>query len=81
LSALPGLRCFRSDANMVLVQLPDAGVSGGNAAAAAFARMRDRGVLVKDVSGMHPLLRNCLRLTVGTADENRAMLEALKECP
>jgi len=29
---------------------------------------------------MHPLLRNCLRLTVGTADENRAMLQALKEC-
>jgi histidinol-phosphate aminotransferase len=80
LSALPGLRCFRSDANMVLVRLPDAGAPGGNAAAATFLRMRDKGVLVKDVSGMHPLLRNCLRLTVGTADENRAMLEALKEC-
>jgi len=80
LSALPGVRCFPSDANMLLVRLPDAGPSGAGASAAAFAAMRARGVLVKDVSGMHPLLRNCLRLTVGTADENRAMLQALKEC-
>jgi len=80
LSQLPGLRCFNSDANMLLVRLPDAGATGDGAAKAAFAGMRARGVLVKDVSGMHPLLRNCLRLTVGTADENRAMLQALKEC-
>ena len=80
LSALSGVRCFRSDANMLLVRLPDAGADGAGASAAAFAAMRARGVLVKDVSPMHPLLRNCLRLTVGTADENRAMLHALKEC-
>ena len=49
-------------------------------ATAAFSALRARGVLIKDVSAMHPLLRNCLRLTVGTADENRAMLQALKEC-
>ena len=80
LSALPGVCCFRSDANMLLVRLPDAGKSGAGASAAAFAAMRANGVLVKDVSAMHPLLRNCLRLTVGTSDENRAMLQALKEC-
>ncbi len=79
LTALPGLRCFRSDANMLLVRLPDAGEGGAGGSAAAFAALRKRGVLVKDVSAMHPLLRNCLRLTVGTADENRAMLQALKE--
>jgi histidinol-phosphate aminotransferase len=80
LSALPGVRCFRSDANMLLVRLPDAGPGGAGASAAAFSALRARGVLIKDVSAMHPLLRNCLRLTVGTADENRAMLQALKEC-
>ncbi len=79
LSELPGVRCFRSDANMLLVRLPDAGEGGAGASAAAFAAMRARGVLVKDVSPLHPLLRNCLRLTVGTTDENRAMLQALKE--
>ena len=40
--------------------------------------MKARGVLVKNVSKMHPLLANCLRLTVGTADENTQMLAALQ---
>ncbi len=80
LAELPGVTCFRSDANMLLVRLPDAAVAGENTAAKAFAAMRSAGVLVKDVSGMHPLLRNCLRLTVGTTDENHALVQALKEC-
>ena len=41
--------------------------------------MKKRGVLVKNVSAMHPLLANCLRLTVGTREENAQMLAALKE--
>ena len=43
------------------------------------AAMRERGVLIKDASRMHPLLANCLRLTVGTPAENEAMLAALAE--
>jgi histidinol-phosphate aminotransferase len=35
-------------------------------------------VLVKNVAGMHPLLTNCLRLTVGTPEENTLLIEALK---
>jgi len=38
-----------------------------------------RGVLVKHIAGLHPLLANCLRLTVGTPAENDAMIRALKE--
>jgi histidinol-phosphate aminotransferase len=34
--------------------------------------------LVKDFSGGHPLLENCLRLTIGTRTENRAMIDALR---
>jgi histidinol-phosphate aminotransferase len=30
---------------------------------------------------MHPLLKNCLRLTVGTPDENVKMLAALASAP
>ncbi len=71
LQALPGVKTWKSDANMVLVRVPDA--------AKTFEGMRSRGVLVKNVSKMHPLLANCLRLTVGTADENAQMLAALKE--
>ena len=36
------------------------------------------GVLVKNVEGMHPLLADCLRLTVGTAEENTLMIDALR---
>jgi len=72
LAALPGVKVWPSDANMVLVRVPDA--------QAAFEGMKRRGVLVKNVSKMHPLLANCLRLTVGTADENVQMLAALQAC-
>jgi histidinol-phosphate aminotransferase len=68
---LPGVQPFPSEANMILARVADS--------AAAFAGMKARGVLVKNVAGLHPLLANCLRLTVGTPDENVKMLQALKE--
>jgi histidinol-phosphate aminotransferase len=71
LRALPGVKAWNSDANMILVRVPDAGKT--------FEGMKARKVLVKNVSKMHVLLANCLRLTVGTADENTQMLAALKE--
>ena len=40
--------------------------------------MKSRGVLVKNISAMHPLLANCLRLTVGSPEENVQMIDALK---
>jgi histidinol-phosphate aminotransferase len=69
LTEMPGVRPYPSQANMVLARVPDA--------AATFAGMKQRGVLVKNVSALHPLLANCLRITVGTADENRLTLAAL----
>ena len=71
LQQLPHVHPYPSDSNMILVRVPDA--------ARAFAGMRARKVLVKNVSRMHPLLANCLRLTVGTAPQNQAMLAALRE--
>ena len=65
-----GAKAFPSEANMILVRVPDAKL--------AFEGMKQRGVLVKNVSALHPLLANCLRLTVGTAEENVLMIEALK---
>jgi histidinol-phosphate aminotransferase len=70
LAALPGVTPFPSEANMILVRVPDARV--------AFEGMKSRGVLVKHIAGLHPLLANCLRLTVGTPQENDAMMQALK---
>jgi histidinol-phosphate aminotransferase len=70
LAALPGVTPWPSQANMILVQVPDA--------AKTFTGMKARGVLIKNVSSLHPLLANCVRLTVGSADENTQMLAALK---
>lgn len=71
LQSLSGVTPFPSEANMVLTRFPDA--------AAVFAGLKSRGILVKNVSAMHPLLNNCLRLTVGTPAENTQLIEALKK--
>ncbi|MBU3737772.1 MAG: histidinol-phosphate transaminase [Rhodoferax sp.] len=71
LAPLPGVRVFPSEANMILLRVPDA--------AATFDALKRRRILVKNVSALHPLLANCLRLTVGTPDENRLLLTALEE--
>jgi histidinol-phosphate aminotransferase len=70
LAAMPGVTAFPSEANMILVRVPDA--------KRTFEGMKQRGVLVKHIAGLHPLLANCLRLTVGTPDENTLMIDALK---
>lgn len=70
LSAMPGVTPYPSEANMILTRVPDA--------AKLFAAMKERKVLVKNVSKMHPLLDSCLRLTVGTPEENDQMIEAMK---
>ncbi|MEI6802973.1 MAG: histidinol-phosphate transaminase [Burkholderiales bacterium] len=75
LRALPGVRAWDSDANMVLVRI----LGEGDRAHIVFDALKARAVLVKNVSKMHPLLANCLRLTVGTAAENSRLLRALAE--
>jgi histidinol-phosphate aminotransferase len=69
LQALTGAKPIASQANFLLVRVADS--------AAVHRQMRELGVLVKDVGKMHPLLANCLRITVGAPDENRTMLAAL----
>lgn len=70
LGKLPGVHAWKSDANMILIRVPDA--------AKTFEGMKAQKVLIKNVSKMHPRLANCLRLTVGTADDNQRMLAALE---
>ncbi len=69
LGRLPGVRPFASQANFVLARMPDG--------PAIFRALRERGILVKDVGKMHPKLVDCLRLTVGTPDENARLFAAL----
>ena len=71
LRAMPGVhKVWDSEANMVLIRVSDA--------ARTYAGMKERKVLVKNVSTMHSLLAHCLRLTVGTAADNAQMLAALQ---
>lgn len=73
LAAMPGVTPVPSQANMLLARVaPD-----HDGAQRVFERIKAQGVLIKNVSRMHPLLTGCLRLTVGSADENTHLLAAL----
>ncbi|KNH09885.1 Histidinol-phosphate aminotransferase [Candidatus Burkholderia brachyanthoides] len=71
IAALPGMTVFPSAGNFLLVRVP--------AASVAFETLLTSRVLVKNVSKMHASLANCVRLTVGTAEENAHMVAALKK--
>ncbi|MFS6835676.1 hypothetical protein WHN49_14700, partial [Staphylococcus aureus] len=68
LAALPGVEVFPSAANFILARVPDA--------AEMFDRLLKRRVLIKNVSKMHPLLANCLRVTVSNPEENAQFIDA-----
>ncbi|MFN3593163.1 MAG: histidinol-phosphate transaminase [Thiobacillaceae bacterium] len=70
LGALPGVRVYDSRANFLLIRLP--------AATEVFEGLQRRGVLVKNLHGSHSLLADCLRVTVGTPEENARFIAALK---
>ena len=68
IAALPGTKVVPSEANFFLVRVPDAD--------ATYEALKRQGVLVRN---LHPGLTNCLRINVGTPDENRILLTALRE--
>lgn len=71
LVALPGVTVYPSEANFFLTRVPDA--------MRCFEALKSQGVLVRNFHGAHPALENCLRITVGTPDENRILLSAMRE--
>lgn len=66
-----GVQVWPSRANFLLFRTD---MDGG----LLFQRLLDRGVLVRDFSTA-PLLERCLRVTIGTREEDDAFLAALKE--
>ena len=70
LQATPGVRAFDSAANFILFRVANAD--------AVFAGLKQRGVLIKNVTSTHPLLAGCLRVTVGTVGENETFMKALR---
>ena len=69
LAGLPGFTVFASEANFLTVRVPDA--------PALYAGLKRAGILIKNLHGWHPLLEHCLRFTVGSVQENDAVLAAL----
>lgn len=67
---LSGVEVFDSAANFLLFRVASS--------ASVFAKLLRQGILIKDVSGAHPLLQNCLRVTIGTQEENARFFQALE---
>jgi len=71
LSKHPNIEVFPSQANFILIRVHDAD--------AVFEGLKQRNVLIKNMHGQGGLLSHCVRITVGSKDENDALLAALEE--
>jgi len=69
LRRLRGVEAYASDANFILFRVAKADQT--------FSGLKARGILIKNLNGSHALLEGCLRVTVGTPEENAKFLSAL----
>ena len=60
---------FHGNSGCVTARFPDAET--------AFGALAEQGIRVLNLNGAHPLLRHCLRLGIGTAEQNNEMLRVL----
>jgi histidinol-phosphate aminotransferase len=65
------VRAYTSEANFILFHVAHA--------AKVFEGLKQRGVLIKNMNGAHTALTDCLRVTVGTQEENERFIAALQE--
>jgi histidinol-phosphate aminotransferase len=65
------VHAYPSEANFILFRLSHA--------SKIFEGLKQRGVLIKNLDGGHSALLDCLRVTVGTAEENELFVKALQE--
>ena len=63
------LKAFPSEANFILVRVENAND--------LYAKMMKKGIIVRNRSNQ-PLCENCLRITIGTPQENESVKEFLK---
>ncbi len=73
LTGLRGVRVWPSETNFMLFRVP------AGTGRQVFDGLKARGVLVKYLGSGHPALTDCLRVTVGTDDENGIFLHALAQ--
>ena len=70
LSTIAGISAYPSEANFILLKVLDN-------ADALHTHLLERGVLVKNLNPAGGILDGCLRVTIGTPDENDVLLEAI----
>jgi histidinol-phosphate aminotransferase len=75
LARMAGITVYPSVANFFLGR----GEGPAGTGTRVFDRLKEQGVLVRNFSGGLPALENCLRLSIGTPDENRILIAALRE--
>lgn len=71
LHAYPAIRDFPSEANFLTLRVPDA--------KALFDKLYEHNILIKNLHGTHPLLDQCVRITIGLPEHNQAVLAVLAE--
>lgn len=70
LAKVPGVRTYPSDSNWILFRMDDA--------SDAWEYLYSKGILIRDFSSSADL-EGCLRVTVGTCEQNDAFVTALRE--
>jgi len=71
LCEMEGLQVFPSQANFILFRV------SGSSSQEVFEQLKQQGVLIKNLGNQPGLLKDCLRVTVGTLQENEQFLKAL----
>jgi len=67
---LHGVTAYPTETNFILIRT-------ASNASTIHQKLKQAGILVKDLNKPGPL-RNCLRITIGTPEENRELLKRLK---
>ena len=68
---------YPSDANFLLVRMKLDGMDSGQSADYVYHFLQNKGIIVRNRTRVH-LCQGCLRVTVGTPDENATLYETLK---
>ncbi len=70
LAQMTGVTAYPSETNFILFRT-------ATDATAVYGKLKKAGILIKNLNKPGPL-RNCLRVTIGTPEENREFLKTLK---
>ena len=77
MSAMSGLQVFPSQANFILFRVLSG--EGAKSANGVFDSIKKSGVLIKNMKADMGLLKDCLRVTVGSPEENQVFVSALSK--